>query len=260
MRFEDSIDGLTQRFQDNLIKSYKRKRQKRDIEGNPDENVKCDDMDIASNDEESPISPPVEFSHPKLPLDDNGNSNTISENFLETSCDSNRLSLTELQRKQEEILAALADADHFDNPETNSSPASPDELKDQGKNGTTTTTTTTTMTTIEMTEVNEMTIIPVEDLNETVPTENENVLEPSCSTPSTPQGYSKSALSGTPIIKQFSPFSSLPCGEKWSVGVTDVIDFENLPEATGTYQKLSDVLRRVRTFVQESNEEHDDEL
>lgn len=235
-----------------MVKSYKRKRLKRDIEGDPNENVRSDDMDIASNDGESPESQTVEFSHPKLALDES-NSNTISENVLETSCDSNRLSLTELQRKQEEILAALADADHSDDPETNSSPASPDELKDQGihENGTT--------TTIEVTEANGTTIIPVEDLNETAPTENQNVSEPSCSTPSTPQGLSKSALSGTPLIKHVSPFSRLPCGEKWSVGVTDVIDFENLPDTTGTYQKLSDVLRRVRTFVKESNEENDNE-
>lgn len=247
MRFEDSIDGLTQRFQDNLVKSYKRKRQKRDIDGDQNENVKCDDMEIASNDEESPESPPIEFSHPKLASNEI-NSNTISEN---------RLSLTELQRKQEEILAALADADHSDDPETNSSPASPFELKDQSihENGTTKT----TATTIEVSEANKMTIISVEDLNDTAPTDNQNVSEPSCSTPSTPQGHSKCALSGTPLIKNVSPFSRLPCGEKWSVGVTDVIDFENLPDTTGTYQKLGDVLRRVRTFVKELNEEVDDD-
>lgn len=251
MRYEDSTDGLTQRFQDNLVKSYKRKRLKRDIEGDPNENVRSDDMDIASNDGKSPESHTIDFSdfsHPKLALDES-NSNTISESVLETSCDSNRLSLTQLQRKQEEILAALADADHFD-----SSPASPDELKDQAthKNGTT--------TSIDVTEANGITaIIPVEDLNETAPNENQTVSEPSCSTPSTPQGLSKSALSGTPLIKHVSPFSRLPCGEKWSVGVTDVIDFENLPDTTGTYQKLGDVLRRVRTFVKESNEEDDNE-
>lgn len=255
MRFEDSIDGLTQRFQDNLVKSYKRKRRFCLIDGEQNENVKCDDMDIASTDEESPKSPPVEFSQRKLTTDES-NSNTIMENVLETSCDSNRLSLTELQRKQEEILAALADADHSNDPELNSSPASPDELNDQGihENGTTTTT-----TTIEVTEPNGSIIIPVEDSNETAPTEKRIVSEPSCSTPSTPQGHSKSALSGTPLIKQISPFSTLPCGEKWSVGVSDIIDFENLTDATGTYQKLSDVLRRVRTFVKESNEDVDDE-
>lgn len=248
MKFEDSTEGLTQRFQDNLVKSYKRKRQKRNIDGEPNENVRLDamDMDIASNDEDSPESPPIEFSHPKPALDESNST------VLDTSCDSNRLSLTELQRKQEELLKALADAEHSDDPETNSSPASPDELQDQSihENGNTTRTTTTTTTTTL--------IVQDQDLNETAMTDIQNMPQPSCSTPTTPQGHSKSALSGTPLIKHISPFSRLPCGDKWSAGVTDVIDFENLPDATGTYQKLGDVLRRVRTFVKESNDEIDE--
>lgn len=81
--------------------------------------------------------------------------------------------------------------------------------------------------------------------------------------PSTPMhstlGRSRMSVSGTPLLQQVSPFSELPSSEKWSIGVCDVIDFENLPDATGTYKRLSGLIRRVRTVVKKINDENDAE-
>lgn len=72
-------------------------------------------------------------------------------------------------------------------------------------------------------------------------------------------GLSKVALTGTPLLKSVSPYGKLPVGNKWSAGVSDVIDFENLPDATGTYKKLSGVIDKVRNIVKEINERNDAE-
>ncbi|KAF6206540.1 hypothetical protein GE061_017774 [Apolygus lucorum] len=51
---------------------------------------------------------------------------------------------------------------------------------------------------------------------------------------------------GTPALKIHSPFTSLPPPEAFSKDITDVINFENLPNSTGKYEKLKDVLKTVR--------------
>ncbi|XP_044755169.1 uncharacterized protein LOC123314116 [Coccinella septempunctata] len=51
---------------------------------------------------------------------------------------------------------------------------------------------------------------------------------------------------GTPILKSSSPYSRLPNPDNFSVGVSPVIDFENLPNSTGKYEELSKVLSKVR--------------
>ncbi|XP_064612194.1 zinc finger CCHC domain-containing protein 8-like [Liolophura sinensis] len=50
---------------------------------------------------------------------------------------------------------------------------------------------------------------------------------------------------GTPIHKA-SAFSSLPDPEKFGSGITDHIPFENLPDATGTFEKLKGLLGKIR--------------
>lgn len=72
-------------------------------------------------------------------------------------------------------------------------------------------------------------------------------------------GLSKVSLTGTPLLKSVSPYGKLPVGNKWSAGVSDVIDFENLPDSTGTYKKLSGVIDKVRNIVKEINERNDAE-
>lgn len=60
---------------------------------------------------------------------------------------------------------------------------------------------------------------------------------------------SKGAVTGTPVIKGVSPFNNLPNSEKWREGVSDVMDFENLPESVGKYEKMRTLLETVRVKV-----------
>uniref|UniRef100_A0A1B0DEL8 PSP proline-rich domain-containing protein n=1 Tax=Phlebotomus papatasi TaxID=29031 RepID=A0A1B0DEL8_PHLPP len=69
--------------------------------------------------------------------------------------------------------------------------------------------------------------------------------------PRTPEnrGKSLSTMPGTPILVPFSPYSRLPDGDRWAKGVSGVIDFENLPDSTGKYEKMKGVLEKVRETV-----------
>ncbi|KAL3268843.1 hypothetical protein HHI36_007934 [Cryptolaemus montrouzieri] len=59
----------------------------------------------------------------------------------------------------------------------------------------------------------------------------------------------KSSVLGTPILKSSSPYSRLPKPDNFTVGVSPVIDFENLPNSTGTYEQMSEVLSKVRNTL-----------
>ncbi|GAB0097001.1 Zinc finger CCHC domain-containing protein 8 homolog [Sergentomyia squamirostris] len=69
--------------------------------------------------------------------------------------------------------------------------------------------------------------------------------------PRTPEnrGKSMTTLPGTPILTPFSSYSRLPDGDNWAKGVSGVIDFENLPDTTGKYEKMKTVLEKVRETV-----------
>ncbi|XP_055629060.1 zinc finger CCHC domain-containing protein 8 homolog [Toxorhynchites rutilus septentrionalis] len=64
---------------------------------------------------------------------------------------------------------------------------------------------------------------------------------------------------GTPILTAFSPFNKLPCGEAFSKGVSDVINFENLPNSTGKYERMKSLLTKVRNVITAHNGEPEDE-
>lgn len=64
---------------------------------------------------------------------------------------------------------------------------------------------------------------------------------------------------GTPILTAFSPFNTLPCGDAFSRGVSDVINFENLPNSTGKYERMKSLLSKVRTVIHAHNGELDEE-
>lgn len=51
---------------------------------------------------------------------------------------------------------------------------------------------------------------------------------------------------GTPIVK--GPIELLPDSSKFGDGIEDHIPYENLPDATGTYDKIRDLISRVRTI------------
>lgn len=75
---------------------------------------------------------------------------------------------------------------------------------------------------------------------------------------STPLNSSKHSLSGTPLIQSASQFTELPAGSNWSVGVSDIIDFENLADSTGKFQRMKSLIKKVRVTVKQLNDEYDD--
>lgn len=77
----------------------------------------------------------------------------------------------------------------------------------------------------------------------------------SSSVESTPKrGSVKSVELGTPILQTSSLYTKLPCSEKFSKDICDVINFENLPGATGSYEKISGILNKVRDVINKDNE------
>lgn len=77
------------------------------------------------------------------------------------------------------------------------------------------------------------------------------------STPSTPMQRNSSMFTvlGTPVLKQVSPFSNLPTNDQFSKGVSDVINFENLPDSTGKYEKMKVLIGKVRKTITKLNNE-----
>ncbi|XP_028143753.1 zinc finger CCHC domain-containing protein 8 homolog [Diabrotica virgifera virgifera] len=54
---------------------------------------------------------------------------------------------------------------------------------------------------------------------------------------------------GTPILKSCSPYSILPNPDNFMKDVSPVINFENLPNSTGTYEKMVGLLQKVRSTM-----------
>ncbi|XP_033215929.1 zinc finger CCHC domain-containing protein 8 homolog isoform X2 [Belonocnema kinseyi] len=65
----------------------------------------------------------------------------------------------------------------------------------------------------------------------------------------------KSIELGTPILKSTSPYSRLPSSEKFSKNICDVINFENLPDATGKYEQMSGIIQKVRCTLAEMHKD-----
>jgi zinc finger CCHC domain-containing protein 8 len=68
-------------------------------------------------------------------------------------------------------------------------------------------------------------------------------------------GQVETTVFGTPVLPSFSPFESLPQGEKFMAGVSDVIAFENLAESTGKYDHMRELIKKVRIFQQKHQHE-----
>lgn len=90
---------------------------------------------------------------------------------------------------------------------------------------------------------------------ETADTENQNQANEIIST-AKPKVIFKETLMGTPLL-QFSPFDKLPAGDNFKVGVSDVINFENLPDSTGKYEQMKGLIKKVRTIVTKLHNEDD---
>ncbi|XP_034946227.1 zinc finger CCHC domain-containing protein 8 homolog isoform X2 [Chelonus insularis] len=62
-------------------------------------------------------------------------------------------------------------------------------------------------------------------------------------------GSVKSIELGTPLIERVSIYNKLPSSEKFSKNICDVINFENLPETTGKYEKMNDIIQKIRSTL-----------
>ncbi|XP_071446629.1 zinc finger CCHC domain-containing protein 8 homolog [Hetaerina americana] len=72
--------------------------------------------------------------------------------------------------------------------------------------------------------------------------------------PVTP-GMVKSVVLGTPALFGASPYTSLPSPKAFSRDICDVINFENLPDSTGKYEKMSGLIKKVRKVVAKLQQE-----
>ncbi|KAH8269464.1 hypothetical protein KR018_003414 [Drosophila ironensis] len=82
-------------------------------------------------------------------------------------------------------------------------------------------------------------------------------IQPCESAASTPvKAAFKASFEGTPLLK-FSVYDKLPGGNNFQDGVTDIINFENLPKATGKYEQMKDLLKNVRDKMTELQKEDD---
>ena len=61
-------------------------------------------------------------------------------------------------------------------------------------------------------------------------------------------GHCRHQEMGTPVSIRFSPYSALPDREKFSRDMGEMIPFENLPNSTGTFQKMKSLLDKVRNL------------
>lgn len=61
-------------------------------------------------------------------------------------------------------------------------------------------------------------------------------------------GHVATTVFGTPVLDSFSGFEALPDGDNFMVGVSDVINFENLAESTGKYENMRELIKKVRVF------------
>lgn len=59
-------------------------------------------------------------------------------------------------------------------------------------------------------------------------------------------GDVKSELLGTPVLKHVSSYSNRPTHANFAKGMFDMINHENLPNATGNFKKIKEILKDVR--------------
>ncbi|KAM3963070.1 LOW QUALITY PROTEIN: zinc finger CCHC domain-containing protein 8 homolog [Aphomia sociella] len=68
-------------------------------------------------------------------------------------------------------------------------------------------------------------------------------------TPDSKAGHIKTTAYGTPIVNVASTYLKLPTDEKFAKDICDVINFENLPNSTGKYKQISNLLKKVKNEV-----------
>lgn len=62
-------------------------------------------------------------------------------------------------------------------------------------------------------------------------------------------GLVKGTSYGTPLLNIASSYIKLPSDNNFAKDICDVINFENLPNSTGKYKQISDLLKKVKNEV-----------
>ncbi|CAB3235029.1 unnamed protein product [Arctia plantaginis] len=68
-------------------------------------------------------------------------------------------------------------------------------------------------------------------------------------TPDSKTGLVKDTEYGTPVLNIASSYVKLPSDDKFAKNICDIINFENLPNSTGKYKKISALLKKVKSEV-----------
>ncbi|XP_037786602.1 zinc finger CCHC domain-containing protein 8 homolog isoform X16 [Penaeus monodon] len=72
------------------------------------------------------------------------------------------------------------------------------------------------------------------------------------------RSHSKGFKLGAAIPDSCTPFKTLPNADSWKVDVSDHINFDNLPDALGTWEKMKGLMSTVRKRVRELQAEEDE--
>lgn len=59
----------------------------------------------------------------------------------------------------------------------------------------------------------------------------------------------KTSSFGTPILDRKYPYKNLPHPDNFSVNISPVINFENLPNSTGKFEQMIGILQKVRATL-----------
>lgn len=68
-------------------------------------------------------------------------------------------------------------------------------------------------------------------------------------------GVIASTDTGTPIVEMYSPFEAIPETDKWGVNMSEHVAFENLPNYTGTWDKMTGLIKKIRNRKEEEEDE-----
>ncbi|XP_055920241.1 zinc finger CCHC domain-containing protein 8 homolog [Eupeodes corollae] len=270
MNREDAKEKFIESLGDNVVKGYKRKKLIDLGECDPIEkpSLELSEMDIDDGENTSIVN--VEFTRPPPPPSPPQNADSpapppppppvpepdSTNKILKRSPSP---TLEDLQEKQKRLLRELMNSSAITISDNEDSLI--DEVLELETGQTSKLSFTSTpnksqnevkLPTVPIAEKEENTNSPVE----VVVNIDESQTESESLPPQTPTAVTNTMESvlGTPLLK-FSPFDKLPCGDNFKVGVSDVINFENLPDSTGTYEKMKGVIKKVRTIVTKLNSE-----
>lgn len=239
---QHSKEALIQSLGDDIVNGYKKTKLRRlesvvDITGDDYERTSLTvaDMDIedVNGDVTLPLGVTV-VTGPPLPPDSNKPPEPMEDGELSNDSRCESPNENELKEKRQALLAEIAESSvFFDTSSINSS--------------------------VSVTAVGAP--INHSQLEETIIENSENENRDNCAKDialvetNERAGHVDTTIFGCPVLPSFSPFNIIPAGENFQVGVSDVINFENLAESTGKYEKMKELIKKVRVFQTDHQKE-----